>query len=972
MRSAAALLLVLVACDDDVLGVRTVALDHEEHLDFGLVPVGTSRTRTLTLSNPGGISVRVERFRVDSPPSVAIGLSPASVAVAPGVELPVEVTFSPRAVTGPLELELVLVTAELGERTVRLTGEGVREGLVLSPRPLDFGRVLRGRSSTRVLDVESVSFEDNPLSLSIEPPDRFSPDEPVPARIRAGDRISVRFRYTPAADGPAGDDLATATWSFCPDQACRVEVPFTGFAVTEPVTCTPIDFGALRPGTAKAAATTCMNQSDRSLVVTDASLSLATDPAFSVVDPGALGLDPGASVAIGVRLDVPAMAPTGPRMGELQVRFSDADDGVRLRPVPVPITARVGGPALRVNPEAVDFGRTAVGVAARSRIELRNIGEEPLLVENFQIDGPFAVEAAPSSLMIDPGRSERLALTFTPAVAGPARGNLRFSSDDPERPAVEVSLRGRALDLSNCQIEFVPDTVDFGALAPFRSTGSGVLVRNIGEEPCLVRDPRVVGSAFSFKDGGEDALLLPGEAARYVLGFTPMDNTAERGGLEVTISNRAAPLALANIRGQGAFEALLRAPDAVDFGEVSPECGATEMVRIYNPGPGPIVVSGADVWSSGGSFSVEGELPEEPIEPDGFAELRVRYSPGSEPEIGVLTWRTGSSSPPAKVALFGQPSVEPFIVELYQQGGPSSVDMLIVLDSSNSMARVQATLPGAFPRLLDTARERGVDLRLAVVNMDTQPPCRANLTQPPAGARPGDCGFFSQGDGRRSDPSWRVLSADTVPSFAEAVAHTVNLGVAGSAIETGFLAARLALAPRRLLGYNRGLLDRSDRFFAIIFVSDEEEQSPGLAARYEAEFAAIAGALDRDRYTLTGILVDEVCFAAGASRYLAAVRRAGGVVGTMCPENDDFGPVLDQVGRAAFGQRQRFSLRRPALSQSIIVEVDGVPVEATRRGRTRWRYLPADNAVEFEPESVPAFGSEVILRYHPRCELRIP
>ncbi len=976
MRNLAVLLPLLIACDDDRLTGRVPALDHPELLDFGPVPVETSRVLLLPLLNQGDLSVRIERFVADTLASVTVETNPASLSVAPGVEVPVEVRFSPLAVTGPLEFDLVLVTAELGERTVRITGEGVREGLFVHPRPLDFGRVLRGHDRTRVLEIESLSFSDAPLEVSIEPPDRFALDEPIPERIRPGDRISVRFRYTPEVDGPPGRDDAIATWSLCPNQSCRVRVPFTGVALTAAVRCTPnpVDFGAVRPGSARTASIRCRNESDHALDTYGSYVSAASDPGFSAVDAGPRRLLPGESEDFGLRFEAPRGVESGLRRGTWRLDLADAERGRPVAPTSVALFARVGGPALRVRPAAVDFGRAAVGIPANAAATLENVGDEPLTVQAIHADGPFWVQRPSEPLVLAPGASERLNLVFTATTAGPARGAVRLRSDDPERSEATIELRGRGLALSDCELEATPSPADFGVLAAFRATVLGVALQNVGSEPCLVREPRVVGTAFSWARGEEVRLLLPGEASVHVLRFAPKDAAAYQAVFEVLISNRRAPLFSVPLLGEGGLETARVEPDAVDFGEVNRDCAGLATLRLHRVGSAPLTLEGIEVVSSGGGFSVD--LPDRVPASARFLTVQARYEPGSDPasqpEVGRLTWQIPGGSEVAHVTLLGRPANDARAEERFRQGGLAAVDLLIVLDSSASMAPYQAALRRGLPNLLEAARERGIDLRLALVNMDTDPPCRPDL-ESPTSALPGTCGFFSQGDLVRHDPQWRVLSSQTMPSIEAAFQHTSNVGVGGSTTETGFYAADLALEPRRLLGYNRGFLERTDTFFAVMFVSDERDQSPHGGIPYIARFASITGAFDRDRYALTGILPyacsDDRPLLSG---YGGILCQAGGVIGSLRPSNDDFGPVFDEVARAAFGQRRWFVLRRSAQPSSIEVEVDGVPLSAMSFGKSRWRYLPTLNGVAFAEDSVPAFGSEVVIRYRPRCESRRP
>lgn len=81
-------------------------------------------------------------------------------------------------------------------------------------------------------------------------------------------------------------------------------------------------------------------------------------------------------------------------------------------------------------------------------VTVTNDGGSDLTVSNVAVVGgtasPFKLAAGPSggSITLKPGESQTLGVTFDPTEAGVAGDRLRFDTNDPDTPSVEVRLRG--------------------------------------------------------------------------------------------------------------------------------------------------------------------------------------------------------------------------------------------------------------------------------------------------------------------------------------------------------------------------------------------------------------------------------------------------------------------------------------------------------------------------------------------------
>lgn len=987
-------------CEDEgPLQLTAAVLRHPEVLDFGAIPVGVGRSLTFTVENVGNGPASVLGFGFESS-RARVEVSPERFFVVSGDAVEVMVRYTPLGLSSdPVELPLEMVTDLPGDaaaRTLTLVGRGVRQGLSFSPEPLDFGRVLRGRTSTRTVTVTSLLPEPAEiLLLDIESGSsggrfevfRAADDEPGSlGRVAPGESRDLRIRYTPARLGPEASDRAVLPFAFCPDAArCRSDLALRGEAVTVPLDCQPdpVDFGAVRAARSRSELVACLNQTQRRLVVDGARADPADGVAFALPLSAPRVLAPGARETFEVRAAVEPGAEVGLRSSRAFLASFDEGSGLRAPEQPVGLRLRVGDAALRWSPQAVDFGRVAVGQEATARLVLENVGTEVLNVAILPLEAPFAVETG--ALALGGGETTELRLRFTPTGPGPAAGVLRLETDAPEQQDVEILLGGRGLVLPPCVSRLEPPNVDFGRVALRRTVTRGAQIRNVGPDPCLVREGALgetTPADFQLVEGGEqDVLLEPGEAWTFVIAYRPQRFGDASGTLSAKLSSDAPPVVTFQLEGSGvSAPTLVLAPDEVDFGEQDPSCVGRRTIEVFNPGPGRIDLTGLRLVSAnlGSSPFALADVPSGlaaggvglSLEAgDGFS-FAVSYQPASANDRAVarveLT-RSDQASPVA-VSLFAKGSLDPFITEGWRQAGFGAVDILLVIDNSSSMGAEQQALQASFPRFLNYARNRGFDYRIGVVTTDAEggSVCPETGVQPPPDLEDGACGYLSEGSGLMRRADWRLVDPSEQPSPEEAFRYVSDVGTSGAAAEAGLRSATLALEPTRLAGWNAGLLSRPDAFLSVLFLSDEDDQSPGNPRMYEAMLAATKGARFRDRFALSGIVIDPVgCGAGFTSRYLDAIARSGGTAGSICATSYD--DVIDRLARAAAGLRDRFVLRRPAYSPSVSVVVDGVPLSAVSQGKRRWRFDGEGNAVVFESDGVPREGSAVEVRYRPRC-----
>ena len=306
-----------------------------------------------------------------------------------------------------------------------------------------------------------------------------------------------------------------------------------------------------------------------------------------------------------------------------------------------------------------------------------------------------------------------------------------------------------------------------------------------------------------------------------------------------------------------------------------------------------------------------------------------------------------------------------WMTERFRAAQVSKLDLLWVVDGSDSMGEEQGKLAAAATRFVEALGSRGVDARLAVTAMD--------LTE-------FESGCLREVDGQR----WFDLGVN-VALATERFRRAVEVGVGGSTTEAGLVAGLVASAQDRPC--NDGF-HRDEAAFSIIFVSDEDDQSPmsvdtarrWLLAR-RAQVHAVVGSDQRQLATgIRGCISPDRwpqiayadlsaeqrgsldTIATVGQRYRALAAATGGVSVSICEA--DFAEPLARVALAAAGVRQRYGLHLAADPQSIAVQVDGEIVVRSEPGMDfGWWYEEEGQSIVFGQTSIPEWPARVAVRY---------
>ena len=197
-------------------------------------------------------------------------------------------------------------------------------------------------------------------------------------------------------------------------------------------------------------------------------------------------------------------------------------------------------------------------------------------------------------------------------------------------------------------------------------------------------------------------------------------------------------------------------------------------------------------------------------------------------DAGVRRVVDDAGQPLAAAAVQCPPGQTPRVVET---GTPIKLDLLFMIDDSQSMSEEQANLARNFPRLIDALKQMPAglpDLHLGVVSSDMG---AGNSVTSGACATPiGDRGALRVRDGCGLDPAkGRFLISEAggvntnfTGDISAVFACLAELGTGGCGFEHQLQSVRMALSG--FVADNNGFL-RSDAHLAIVYITDEDDCS---------------------------------------------------------------------------------------------------------------------------------------------------
>jgi hypothetical protein len=746
-----------------------------------------------------------------------------------------------------------------------------------------------------------------------------------------------------ATDGTGSDATGPADSDADTDAGTGTDGPLEAGCVLS-VTPQPLDFGnvVLRNGSFSEKPLQFVNSGDTECLV--ASWGTFTPSSFTAVGDLPVSFPAGATTTVTVRFEPPALgAITGQlnlglvagRTKQFAIRFVAAaiEPGI----CNLTITPAQRGTGTNAAPSYVDFKAVAVGGSKTAAVKFEHAANSTDACEistgvfGAATDKAFAWASPPSfPVQIPPGSSYEFKLKYSPTSKG-----IAGSQGNPFCGVVGGS--------QVCGDNWVKFT------------------SNAANEPTI---PASSG-------GGGTPCIFPGFPPGCSEGTST--GTATGKGWFVTL------------KGEGVTESFSCLPSAVTFPSPTVGCASPEeTVTCYNKGQTEIEVTS---WSTDKPtrFEIVGTSPAPAspgasikLTPGSSMTIRLRYKPSAATtDTGKLTVASPAAANQAgalDIPLSGEGKATAAATETFTLPTKPQVDMLWAIDNSGSMSEEQFGLATNVPTFTSAAASANADFHIGVVTSEINDPYTADT-----GACRGEVGpgwlYYCPGTPKWVEP--------TTPNLASVLGNNLRPGTCCSdSQEAPLEAARLALSEPNISdpAINGGFY-RDDAVLALVFMTDEIEQSDGSTDYYADFFKSLKGARTKDQLNvsiITGLNVSTKLPAAcsssngeaeeGSRLYNFYTAIGNGKALSICDSN--WGSTVVALANNLFTQQTSRSLPLARVpSESTITVKKGtttVPKDTTSSGNG-WTYDSELNAVVLGAKTTGLAGATITVTYNSVC-----
>ena len=490
---AMALFLTVAGCGTErVFPVSGMAEIEPPTIDFGRVALGSTATRELKVRNRGRAPLMLRQFAIEGLGEDIEIVNRGAEQLASGESTVLAVRFSPQ-IEAILKRNLGLEVSdtERPEVNVPVTGIGVRPRVTVLPESLDFGRIEIGVREQRSVILQNEFDMPVDVRLGRRGDIQYSYEPEDIVTVPPLGSLEVPITFLPARTGRADAQIALMPCPNCGEQG----VPMTGVGIDRALIVSPevIDFGYVPVDRAAVREFTITNAGSHILEVGRMWLDAADE--FEV-EPETATLAEGQQIAVTIRFEPGSK---GEQVDTLNIESSS----VRTPVSQVAVRGIGGGPEIKVTvrdgTECIDFGRVPFGSRPHRYLTISNIGADPG-APNLQVTNIYAVPGTSPlfgsdvalPIEIPTGQSVDVAIWYEPngmSLGQMDQGLIAITSNDGSQPEIRVCTTGSSDAAPPCDgLEIAPSVVDFGSLDLQRGAALSVLIRNVGENACIVRN----------------------------------------------------------------------------------------------------------------------------------------------------------------------------------------------------------------------------------------------------------------------------------------------------------------------------------------------------------------------------------------------------------------------------------------------------------------------------------------------------
>jgi len=330
----------------------------------------------------------------------------------------------------------------------------------------------------------------------------------------------------------------------------------------------------------------------------------------------------------------------------------------------LPLRARAAG--LTVSPSTLDFGYVAIHQTQTLLVAVANTGASTVTISSMSANNDkFVLSNWKMPVVLSPGESLELSVTFEPTAAGTQNGRITFETNS-FNVAVAVGLSGSGTTRES--VTATPANLEFGNVAVGQSSTLPVELTNTRGWTIVVQKLIITGSDFSVSGANFPLTLQGGQKVKLNATFKPQVQGETGGSFFAWGPGLDVPLVGT---GTGGTKGTLTiTPATLAFGSVADGSTKTLTAKL-SATSGSVIIS--SVSSSNSVFAVTGEKFPFAIPAGGYVLLDVAFTPAhSVASAGQLSFTSNASDSPDSEALTGT-GTAPFVDLSWRASGSPDV-----------------------------------------------------------------------------------------------------------------------------------------------------------------------------------------------------------------------------------------------------------------------------------------------------------
>ncbi|MGO9124478.1 MAG: beta strand repeat-containing protein [Terriglobales bacterium] len=536
-------------------------------LDFSSVPVGGSKTLTLTATNNGASDIAVSSVTL-SAAQFTLSQPKMPVTIAAGQSSTLSVVFAPTGVgsiTGSMTITSNASNSPMG---VSLSGAGAGAGqLSVGPTSLSFGSLPIGSNQTLAATLTNVGNSSVTISQATVTGAGLSVSGlSLPLTLVAGQSTGFNVVFAPQASGTVNGNVAIVSDAI--NSPLNLPVSGAGLAPgslsANPPSAT---FSNVVVGNNQSISETLTNSSGSSVTITQATPSGAGFSVSGLSLP--VTLAGGQSATFNV-VFTPQSA--GSVSGNVAV-LSNASNAT----LNIPLAGSAVAPgSLTPTKSSINFGSVQVGHNNSVSETITNTGGSDVNISQATVTGTgFSVSGLSLPLTLTAGQSITFNAVFAPPAAGSVSGNLALTSN-ASNATLNIPLSGTGTAAG--QLAVNPGTLSFGNVAVGNSAQQTAQLQASGAS-VTVSSVNVSNAQFSVSGLTFPVIIPAGQGAQFTVTFTPQAAGAASGTASF-VSDASNSPAVLSVNGTGTQHSVLLTWTA----STSPNIDGYNIYRSGSPG----------------------------------------------------------------------------------------------------------------------------------------------------------------------------------------------------------------------------------------------------------------------------------------------------------------------------------------------------------------------------------------------------